>query len=988
MPNSTLFVGREPELSRLNKHLAEALAGLGNICLISGNAGSGKSALVGEFTRQATAQHKKLVCAIGTANATTGAGDSYLPFREILSQLTGDVDAKLSQGDITQENATRLRKLLGLSGEAIAEIGPDLIGIFIPGAGLVARAAAFAVEKAGWIDKISKNSEKAAFQSRSSGGEITQAHIFEQYTNVLRLLSTKHPLVLVIDDLHWADTASCELLFHLARRVQGYPILILGTYRPDEVALDRHGERHPLEKVVNELKRYFGDIFIDLDLLPPKETRAFVDAFIDSETNMLGEDFRRSLFDLTDGHPLFTKELLRNMQERGDLIQDTNGGWRIGPELNWDDLPTRVEGVIEERLDRLMDDLRQALSIGSVEGKSFTADIIARVQKCDARQLIQRLSGEVQKKHRLVSSQGMQILPTTRIAIYRFQHNLFQRYLYNDLDEAERTFLHEDVGRVMEELFAGDIDRVTVQLAHHFSLAGLPEKALLYLYRAGAQAEARYANQEALRYFTRALELTHQDDLEMQYTLHSGCERIYNLLGERQKQKQELDALETLSVASGEPIKQLEFYLGFAGYYESIGEYPHALEYAQKAALDVQVAESPGGEAKAHHKWGYILWRQGNYQEALIHLEKALEVSKAAGELSVEADALSEMGVIYWRQGDCPKAEACSQQASSIYKKLDARRGQGRVFNILGNICLSQDRYEEAEAYYQGALQVDRQTGNKRGEMQNWGNLGIIAAMGGYFNQAIDRFNQILNISREINDRESEARTLGNLGSLMMEPGYYPKADEYFSQALDIFQTVGNQTGCCWIRADRGLTRLRLGLLDQALVDCNTALDLAHLIGNKHFQNSALANRAHVELKQNAFDQARIDYQNSLEINIELESLTGELEALAGLATLSIMEDDLPTAFKHVELIWEKFDPTQLLDSESRSQILLICYRVFNANGDTRSVPVLQKAYDLLMERANKYEKEEDRHSFLFNVKSNNEIVVLVGSGALAVDIP
>ena len=537
MPHSSVFVGRGLELSRLNTYLENALAGQGSICLITGNAGSGKTALVSAFTRQALTRNKKLIAAVGMADATTGAGDAYLPFREILAQLTGDVDAKLSQGAITRENASRLRNLLGLSGEAIAELGPDLIGIFIPGAGLVARAAAFAVDKAGWLDKLTKRAEKADRPGKPFLSEIAQANIFEQYTNVLRILSTKHPLVLILDDLHWADTASCELLFHLARRIQGYPILILGTYRPEEIVLGRRGEHHPLEKIINELKRYFGDIFIELDQIPTEQMHAFVDALIDSEPNLLGDDFRLPLFKLANGHPLFTIELLRNMQERGDLIQDEHGNWVTSPVLNWNHLPNRVEGVIEERLSRLVEEQRRTLTIGSVEGETFTAEIIARLQFIDLRNLIRNLSGELEKKHRLVAAQGIQTLPTGRISMYRFQHNLFQRYLYHDLDEVERTYLHEDVGRIMEELFTGETEQVAVQLAHHYDQANLPEKALpLSLLRRYA-SHGPFANHEALHYFIRALGLASKDDMEMQYKLHMNCERIYNLLGDRTETK-------------------------------------------------------------------------------------------------------------------------------------------------------------------------------------------------------------------------------------------------------------------------------------------------------------------------------------------------------------------------------------------------------------------------------------------------------------------
>ena len=158
-----------------------------------------------------------------------------------------------------------------------------------------------------------------------------------------------------------------------------------------------------------------------------------------------------------------------------------------------------MEGVIEERIGRLEHDLRQMLTVGSVEGEDFTAEVVARVQAAETRGLIQRLSGELERQHRLVRARGVRRLDPVgqRLSLYRFQHNLFQKYLYNELDEAERAYLHEDVGNALEALYGDQVDEIVVQLARHFEQAGIAEKATSYLARAGRQAAARFANEEA-----------------------------------------------------------------------------------------------------------------------------------------------------------------------------------------------------------------------------------------------------------------------------------------------------------------------------------------------------------------------------------------------------------------------------------------------------------------------------------------------------------
>jgi predicted ATPase len=175
---------------------------------------------------------------------------------------------------------------------------------------------------------------------------------------VLGALAQQRPLILVLDDLQWVDTGSASLLFHLGRRIAGSRILIVGAFRPSEVDEGRAGERHPIEPVLHEFKRIFGAFEVDKG---KTESRQFIDAFLDTEPNQLGTKFRDTLYKQTRGHPLFTIELFRDMQDTGVLVKDKKDRWVEGPDLNWDVLPARVDAVIEERVSRLGDELKEVL---------------------------------------------------------------------------------------------------------------------------------------------------------------------------------------------------------------------------------------------------------------------------------------------------------------------------------------------------------------------------------------------------------------------------------------------------------------------------------------------------------------------------------------------------------------------------------------------------------------------------------------------------
>ena len=320
----------------------------------------------------------------------------------------------------------------------------------------------------------------------------------------MRILAHRHPLLLVIDDLQWADAGSIGLLFHLGKRLKKCPILIVGVYRPADVALGREGKRHPLDPVINELQREFGNNGIDLK---QAMGRPFVEAILDTEPNRLGAAFRKALYQHTRGQALFTIEILRDMQRRGDLVKDETGRWVEGPALDWEILPARVDGVIRERIDRLPHRLQKTLRVASVEGEDFLAEVVAQVQTVNEWAMVEQLSGILDKQHRLVSSQISRRLGTQRLSRYRFRHILFQHYLYNSLDKVEQAFLHEMVGNSLERLYAGQTEAIAVQLARHFQVADLKTKAVLYLSRAGKRALRLCANEEAAAHIAEALAL-------------------------------------------------------------------------------------------------------------------------------------------------------------------------------------------------------------------------------------------------------------------------------------------------------------------------------------------------------------------------------------------------------------------------------------------------------------------------------------------------
>lgn len=622
------FVGRELEIKLLNYYLDKARNGCTQICFITGQAGSGKSALLREFTEKAQEIDENLIVAVGNCNAQTGIGNPYLPFMELLTQLTGDVKAKLESGNITDKSARRLKDLTNISTRTLVEYAPSLIGAFIPGSSIVLEVAKTAAKEAGWLDKLDQ-----CLEENKINDKIDRERILEEYTNLLVVLSKHCPLVLILDDMQWADTASIDMLFHLALKLKKSRIFLIGAYRHDDVAIGRNGGRHPLTPVLNEIKRVFGDIWIDLDQVEETDKIRFVSSLIDTEPNNIDSSFRKELYLHTGGHPLFTVELLRDLESQGMLRRDERGYLVVVQEIDWNILPSRVEGVIEERIGRLEEDLREILTIASVEGQNFTAQIVGRIQQVQERELLKKLSRELEKCHLLVREGNTEKVGKNWVSHYSFSHALFQQYLYEELTDREKMILHGEVAEILEELYAGQTELVSLQLSRHYDLAGESEKAVEYLKQNGMRALKVSAYEEALDSFRRALELIKelpesnirdQQELEIQVPLST----IFKVI-------KGWDSPEALSVylrarelcnKTGMNAQLPPVLFGLWAYYLAGLELNKAYCTAKECLEIGKKFQNSDIILQAHVAMGNTKYWMGDLEEAYIHMEKVYEL--------------------------------------------------------------------------------------------------------------------------------------------------------------------------------------------------------------------------------------------------------------------------------------------------------------------------------------------------------------------------
>ncbi|MCB0213500.1 MAG: AAA family ATPase, partial [Anaerolineae bacterium] len=624
----TSFVARRAELAQLDQFLHDALAAQGRVMFVTGEAGSGKTALVQEFAQQAQTQVNTLLVAGGRCNAYDGIGDPYLPFREIIHLLIGEVDSEQPAKTVDLEQTRRLHGHgLGLDViQILKAVDSDFLDVFV-GETIFAEHTPSVLSK----DAVEVLQLEGSAAQRTIGTEppqIKQVNLFEQFTQLMQTIACQQPLILILDDLQWADHGTLGLLFHLGRRIERSRILVIGIYRPTDVIVGRSGQRHPLEPIVNEFQRIFGTLHVDLDTT---QEQSFTNALLDRDQHRLSEQFRRTLHWRTSGHALFTIEMLREMKARGDLVQDEEGYWIEGDSINWDNLPARVEGIIRERLLRLPKNLQETLRIACVEGEQFVAEVVAHVQSIKKRYVIEQLSRGLDKQHGLVQYKGSQQSNLQTLSLYRFRHILFQDYLYRSLDPAERRYLHQSVAEALEQLYNQHTEDMAVQLARHFRAAGINTKAIEYLRQAGERAVKLSANEEAIGHFSQALSLI--ESLPDGRALNKKKLTLLIALGRPLMASKGYAAPEVENIFArarvlceelGETPQRFPIFFGLFAFYFVRGKHQTAVEVTQQFLQKAKSMADVISLQAAHRSLGTSLVYVGEFQLARKHLEHAV----------------------------------------------------------------------------------------------------------------------------------------------------------------------------------------------------------------------------------------------------------------------------------------------------------------------------------------------------------------------------
>ncbi|HEY1011053.1 MAG TPA: tetratricopeptide repeat protein [Herpetosiphonaceae bacterium] len=750
------LVGRQDELAAARERLGLARAGRGQIIGVTGEAGMGKSRLVAECTGAAVADG---FAVYGGAGQSYGAATPYLIWQPLLQGFFG-----LEQGMSLERQIERLER-------QVAAINPALRAR-VP---LLGTALNLAIPETALTGSLDAKLRKASLEAL--------------IVDCLRDATRRAPLLLVFEDSHWIDPLSRDLLEAVARASSDVPLALLLAYRPlaaeQSQPLALAGLPHAAEIILTDLSAAEASELIGLKL------RAFA-----ASAAAFPPEFLEQILARAQGNPFYIEELLNYLHDQGFDAGDPQA-------LAGLELPASLHSLILGRIDQLSEQQKITLKVASILGRSFRTDWLWGYypQLGDREQLRRDL--------RLLSALDLTPLDTPEPdEAYMFKHIVTQEVAYESLAYATRAALHEQFAAFLERSAQAGGQQEVDLLAYHYGRSQNQAKQREYLRKAAEAAQGAYANQAAIDYYRRLLDLLDEpgqlETLAEIGTLliragawaESGAtyERALLLadrLGDRAARMRCLQSLATLQ------IKQ--------------GRYPEALERATAARHLAAKLGDPAGIAEALYSLATIAGYQGRYQPASAYYEECLALRRRINDPAAVAVSLQGQASVSYFQGDFAAAQRLMEESLAMRRQLEDKPGIATSLGALASVALSRGDYGRARDFTEESLILEREMGNKAGIAFALHSLASIAEAQGESERAGALYLESLALRRELGNRLGMANSLLKLGEIARAGGDYARAQDWYNESLAIFSELGNRSNIAWLLHNLGYVQSHQG---------------------------------------------------------------------------------------------------------------------------------------------------------------------------------
>lgn len=753
----TRTIGREAELEQLRGIFAQVVAEKqAKVVTVMGEAGIGKSRLLQEFTGWLAEQPRPHFLMTARAGMETERHPYWL-VREAIA-------AKLEISNSTPAPLARERLIAGLAGiddegdSGMAEFIGHLIGLDF--------------SKSSQIQGVLGDAQQIRFRA------------FQYLARLFAAVSRQEPVVVLLEDIHWADAGSLDVIEYLGRECADLPVLILCLTRPSLL------ERRPLWG-----NNPGADVRLPLEPLSDSQSGQLVGEIL-RHVREIPSHLMRTIIESASGNAFYIEELIKVLIEDGVIVPAPDE-WRVHGERMGDlRVPPTLTAVLQARLDRLPPKERELLQRAAVVGKLFWSSALHFVGRSGHGEIpggeaLVSASGEREQSALLEALVEREFVQKSRAstfdgtAEYRFRHAILHEVVYESVLLRRRRLYHQ---RVAEWLIEESQDRVAEfagLVGEHFAKANRAVDAALWFAKAGHQARETYLPDVALDFYVKALD-------------------------------QSPDASQQID---------LYFHLGEMLFWQA--RYDEAVTAFQ--AMD-RLAEQAGdsfARSRAWNQLSVVQGRQGDHREAIRSAEQAAALGRLAGQVPPLIQALLTKASSLLLLGQSDEAEGLCQEALTLSQRSNLPVEIAQTKNLLGRICDARGEYARSMQFKEEALELFRGLGDRRKIGWMLHNMGVVILLRGDYRAAVSVYRDALQIAKEIGDRDWEMAVLVNLGSAYVGLKNFPAAADTLQSLLSMNDTDFYFTSLVYGTLAEAL--LGLGRVEQAKQAVKFALDNAEM---------------------------------------------------------------------------------------------------------------------------------------------------------------
>jgi class 3 adenylate cyclase/tetratricopeptide (TPR) repeat protein len=768
------MVGRDVELTALTTCIDRLMSGQGGVVGIIGEAGLGKSRLLAEVRHRVA---ERGVMWLEGHTLSFGQTISYWPFLEMLRHYVG-----IAEDDDAATSWSRLeRSMAGLFPTDAAEVLPylgTLLALEVPSA---------------LADRV-----------RYLDGEAMRRQVFRTARLLLERLARQRPVVLVLEDLHWIDQSSAELLEHLLPLVTEVPLLVCGISRPEQYS--------PTLRLREVAGGQYADRYTEIVLSPL--SAADSDTLV-AHLLVIGDRFERVhelILQKAEGNPFFLEEVLRSLVEQRAVTWDEGAArWRPTAFLGEITIPDTVQGVIAARLDRLADEAKEALKLASVVGRSFLYRVLRAIS--DAADKLDRGLTELRTLE-LIHERA----PAAELE-YIFKHALIQETTYASILVARRKDLHERVGACIENLFPERLEEFYGLLAYHFARAENWEKAQEYLFRAGDQAGRLAADAEALAHYQQALAAYERafgdrwDPLQRAIFERKMGEALFRHGDHDEARDYLLRALSRL----GSPFPASRWAIRGTIARQLLVQLGHRLRPGRPVPRPASQPDPSSEERwRIYEELGWIDY-QADRERLILDVLLGLNSAEQAGAPVTIAVASAGTGLACDLAHRGGLAEFYHRRALALAEATQHPMALGLAHHCSGFHDYFRNEWTAALAHFEQAAS----TYWAAGELRKWGASTAMATWvlraSGQLEGSMRRGRELIRIGRDGADHQVWGWGLALVGSQLRMAGSVEEATAHLEQAAELLEAVPDYLRLGFARAELGLCYLRDGKMRQAV---------------------------------------------------------------------------------------------------------------------------------------------------------------------------